>query len=90
MKAQIEAAYEIHTVYQRYDDIQKTVENTKKNIAELEEKRPVLEKSFEELSKQEEDAKTTGNRTGNIHKNIRTCKGSLGNFIENRRSKGPF
>ena len=54
---QINAAYEIQTVFQRYDDMSKMAAETKQKIAELEEKLPELKKSFEESSKREKEAK---------------------------------
>lgn len=54
---QIDAAYEIQAVFQRYDDIRKKAENTEKKIADLEQKLPELETLFEESSKREAEAK---------------------------------
>lgn len=54
---QIEAAYEIQAVFQRYDDIRKTAADTKQKIADWEEKLPVLQRLFEEASKREAEAK---------------------------------
>lgn len=55
---QIDAAYEIQAVFQRYDDIRKTAADTKQKIADLEEKFPELQSAFEESSKRESEAKT--------------------------------
>lgn len=57
LKAQIEAAYEIDTVFKRYDEIRKAVAETEHNIAALEAKLPELKAAFEEASKQEAEAK---------------------------------
>ena len=57
LKVQIEAAYEIYAVFQGYDDIKKTVADTRQKIADLEEKLPKFQKSFEESSKWEAEAK---------------------------------
>ena len=54
---QIDAAYEIQAVFQRYDDIRKTAADTRQKIADLEGKLPELETVFEESSKREVEAK---------------------------------
>lgn len=54
---QIDAAYEIQAVFQRYDDTRKTVADIRQKIAGLEGKLPELQKSFEESSKWEAEAK---------------------------------
>lgn len=54
---QIDAAYEIQAVFNRYDDKRKIAEQTNQNIADLEGKLPELKKTFEESSKLEETAK---------------------------------
>lgn len=54
---QINAAYEIQAVFQRYDDIRKTAADTEQKIADLEGKLPELQKLFEESSAQETEAK---------------------------------
>ena len=54
---QINAAYEIQAVFQRYDDIKKTAADTEQKIADLEGKIPWLQRLFEESSERETEAK---------------------------------
>lgn len=54
---QINAAYEIQAVFQRYDDIKKTAADTEQKIADLEGKLPELQRLFEESSEREAEAK---------------------------------
>ncbi|MBD5135650.1 MAG: AAA family ATPase [Lachnospiraceae bacterium] len=54
---QIDAAYEIQAVFQRYDYIRKKAEDTEKKITDLKQKLPELETLFEESSKREAEAK---------------------------------
>ena len=57
LKVQIDAAYEIQTVFKRYDDIKKIADQTKQNIDDLEEKLPKLQQVFKDSSELEEKAK---------------------------------
>ena len=54
---EIDAAYEIQAVFQRYDDMRKTVDATGKEIVGLEERLPGLETVFREASEREAEAK---------------------------------
>lgn len=54
---QIDAAYEIQAVFNRYDDKRTIVGQTEQNIADLEGKLPKLQQAFEKSLKLEETAK---------------------------------
>lgn len=53
----IRDAYEIDTVFQRYDDSRKTAADTRQKIADLEKELPKLEQLFEKFSEREAEEK---------------------------------